>query len=394
MGLPDLTTTVQLPGSIRSRLNSETIRDSIRTAEHLANPLRPITELAWSRAQPFAIRRKAPGQVWHAGHVSAVLTIGDVAVVGTQTGGVYLIEPAYGAIPEDASHPSLHVSHDWSNPAVTCLAFGPDGPTSVFAGCQWGGALYVLELKPVRGRVDFVKSDSIPLPPEVGDVFEIAVLPTLRRIVLAASGGAWWSSVPESPLDAAGYHWRQGLGLPAPRTWPPSGIVRGLSGIAVGPDQIVVVGLWGLPPYPRHTSALNEGRLHGIYRGSWIFAGTPLLVFAPATIRGVRRQQMMRTSVASCEADRNVMYAVSAAADEFLLAALRSSDGGATWTRLPGPPRNEAGNYGDYNNCVTVSPYRPSFVAVGWRSSGSHISSDGGQTWTRPQTDATESESP
>jgi hypothetical protein len=68
----------------------------------------------------------------------------------------------------------------------------------------------------------------------------------------------------------------------------------------------VIAGAWGTdlglnPPAGLHA---------GIFVGTW---ATPMgpLNFTPATIFGVNVKLMRRVDIASCAADRSVMYAVS-----------------------------------------------------------------------------------
>jgi hypothetical protein len=332
----------------------------------------PISDLSWQRAQGYAIRRDVAGQVWHAGHVSAVLSTGSAAIIGTQTGGCYLINPAYGAMPVDSSHPATSLSQEWNDVSVTCLAYGPDGETGFFAGCG-EGVLYYVELKIVLGGLEFVKATGIPLAFLSGSVHAIAVLPVSRRIVVACDTGAWWSPIPASPSQATQYSWTQGRGLPAGTA---------VSGIAIGPTETVVAAMWG-------SNAVDSA--HGMYRGTWMAGSVPSLNFAASTVTGVAVAAMRRTSVASCEKDRAVMYAIAAASDEAVAAIIRSGDGGSTWAAVTTPDWTQTGYQGFYNNCIAVSPFRSSLVAFGWRSGGPFISRDGGAVWEHPLTDASDS---
>jgi hypothetical protein len=84
-----------------------------------------------------------------------------------------------------------------------------------------------------------------------------------------------------------------------------------------------------------------------------------------------------RTSVASCDGDPSVAYAVAAEgrADPpgakvpkygTVAGAWRSPDGGQSWDPIATPEVGTQGN--DWNNCLAVHPTDPEVVALGWRS--------------------------
>src|SRR5688572_27070096 len=57
---------------------------------------RAIGEIRWLPAQSYSIHRDPINnnrEVWHAGHVSALLSDGNQVVAGAQTGGVWLLTP-------------------------------------------------------------------------------------------------------------------------------------------------------------------------------------------------------------------------------------------------------------------------------------------------------------
>jgi hypothetical protein len=88
---------------------------------------------------------------------------------------------------------------------------------------------------------------------------------------------------------------------------------------------------------------------------------------------------MLRTSVASCDAQRSVLYAVAAGGekaggDYAILTVLASSDGGISWAAVSKPLSSLSGFQGNYNNVIAVSPVRPNVVALGWRAGGHFFS--------------------
>lgn len=323
-----------------------------------------LIDLQWAPAQDFAIERDNQQQVWHSGHASALLSDGAVAIVASRTGGVWVVNPRPDAIPITNSHEALPLSDDWDNPDVTCLAFAPGTTSQFFAGCA-AGALYFVELQPVLGGMEPKRTTSLPLPFFAGDIQQILVVESLRRIVLATATGVWWSPIPSAPSDASAYAWRDAVDLPGGT----------YSGLAEGPSETVVA------------AALGDGTSghSGIFVGRWQRIE---LVFVPVDKRmivGVDPTRMLRTSLASCDADRRFVYAVAAGADKLILAALASTDGGLSWNAVATP--QDGGNQGDYNNCLAVSPFHPKVVVLGWRSSGLFFSTDGGTSWSRPHTD-------
>jgi hypothetical protein len=327
----------------------------------------------WHLANPLGIRADEGEDAWHAGHVNDVLAFADGAglLVGADTGGVWLITPADQAIP---------LSDSWDVPDVTCLAQGPDGPRHVYAGCWDGdrgvGALY--ETNAASG-VPLLDWRPVPLPGAAGGVFRIAVLTGARLLVLACSGGVFWSSIPR---PGGAYLWKAARRLPGGT----------YSGLAVGPGGTVAVAAWGSVP---------DLEQCGIFSGGW--SGGEL-VMRRSFLQGACAADMYRTSLAACPSQPNVMYAVSARAgfDSWIYAVLKSTDGGRTFNRLANRATRDdrgqsaplesidpdlAGGQGSYNQCIAVSPNDPNLVVIGWRN-GPWISTDGGLSWEFRQNSA------
>ena len=79
----------------------------------------------WEQANTYAIEMDANANAWHSGRVNDVLALDSSSVVvGTDTGGVWLV-----------STTTIPLSNNWDNPDIKCLAFGPDGPEHIYAGC-------------------------------------------------------------------------------------------------------------------------------------------------------------------------------------------------------------------------------------------------------------------
>jgi hypothetical protein len=357
-----------------------------------------VSALNWLPANPFSILIDQGQDAWHAGHVNDVLALDTGAIVlGTDTGGVWLVE---------GNDNATALSDGWDTPNIGCLAFGPDGPLHIFAG---GDALFETDTSAFFPLLNW---HSVPLTPvspagaNIGTINRIVVLKQRRRIVLACSNGVFWSSIPTS---GNAYSWQQVPNLPQ----------GGYSGLAIGPNDRIVIAAWGSNP--------SMG-LFGIFYADWSAGGLlpfgSLLHLATAlgsnTVSGMAQKEglkwpppppisvrnllgraklppsqagqnpvfgwgMGRTSLASSAQDPRVIYAVSAQVrtngnDLTIYAVLASSDGGATWTQVtipnfPGVPFHQ----GDYNNCLAVSPFDPKVVALGWQKH--FVSRDSGMSW-------------
>jgi hypothetical protein len=324
-------------------------------------------DLRWQSASAFGIQLSSDPEVWNAGHVNAIVANGPVAVIGAETGGVWLVNPSYDALPQAESFPAESLSWDWGNPQINTLAAGADGPTTIYAGGGWvngsDSSLHVIQLEVELGGMSFVQSLEMPAPSWGISINQIVVESASRRIVIAGDIGVLWSAIPADPMDIWGYAWSSATGLPTNAY----GISDNVSGLALGPNESVVAALYG----DEVVGSANSG----FYVGTWSESG---LTFTRSSVVG-GVPAIGRTSISSSANHRSVLYAVAAAADNDSLGAVfRSADGGSTFTQctLPAGP----GNQGSYNNCVDVHPDNPAIVAVGWRT-GPFVSRDSGQTW-------------
>jgi hypothetical protein len=346
------------------------------------------TNLRWSLANPFGINVDPAKRTWHAGHVNDVLELEETVrrrrnggagrsrsitireskiLVGTDTGGVWLVSRGGDATP---------LSNNWDNPNITSLEFGPDGAQHVYASSGGNGALWVTDISTSHPLFSWLP---IPLPVDTGWLSRVIVLKKSRRIVFASFGGLWWADIP-SPDNSKNYVWNQ----VTPDEGLPSGVCYGL---AEGPNETIVVTMPKI----------------GIFYGGWINLprGAPeVYIHKSAPITSVDVSIMAETSVASCSGDRRIIYAAGrdpqpkvvpgqGPVTDLMYALLSSKDGGKTWTNVDAQVTNNkkisdltiaAGNQGDYNNCIAVSPVNSSMVALGWRG-GPFISQDGGQNW-------------
>jgi hypothetical protein len=322
----------------------------------------------------FAIELDAQQLRWHSGHVNAVLSEGATAIVGTQTGGVWLVNPLSGTSPITQQYQAIPLSNDWDNPDVNSLAYVPGLTSEFFAGCALGGALYHVELDVTLGAMLPRRSTRIPLPFSA-DIVQVLVIAGVERIVLATSNGIWWSPIPQPASDGTQYSFSRANGLPAPNPYLEPDLELGFSGVTEGPDQTVVAAAWGANAAHQH---------YGIFVGQWDSMG---LAFQRSAISGLDQTGMLRTSLDACAANRNIMYAVAADADDMMLGVLGSDDGGATWSARTRPITPDPSHQGSYNNCIAVSPLDANTVVLAWCKEGPFFSTDGASTWTHPHGD-------
>lgn len=306
---------------------------------------------------------------WNAGRTEDVLPLSNGRLLAaTETSGVWLLE-ADGA--------ATALSRDWAKPDLRTIVRGPDGPLHVFAA---GDALYESQVQAANPLAAWRRID-MPL----SSVFGAAVVPSTRRLVLAP--GRWrnlipngdavlWADIPPAGVGPRAFQWNKAVGLP-----DNSNNKLLYSGLAVSsPDSVL------LSVYDRVT---GEG--NALLRGTWDAQGNLVFTAVPLPI-GIAG--LGRIMVASGDPRRGFCYAVIANRTDRgrFEAALRSEDGGRTWTRCSdtvehgqgGKPLADvlggAGN--DRNLAVAVSPISPQLVAIGWQT-GVVISRDGGRTWSQ-----------
>jgi hypothetical protein len=358
-------------GGLRSEAILTSItRDRFRSVAR-ERASRTIGDLRWLPAQAGSIQLDDQRTTWNTGNVSAVLSDGTAVVAGTQTGGVWLINP----IPSPSfrgGYPATPLSDRWANSGVSSLAYGPDGTQHVFVGCQKTDSLMLLELQAVTGAVIVRQTDlAIPLPSRT-TVYSIVVIENPRRIVIGTEHGVLWSDIPAATIDVDSYDWKAAEGLPK---GPAGALARGL-GVSI------VAGASDPPPDVSFVQKSVSARL---FIGDWQEGG---LVFAPATVPEVARSSTYDYKVASSHHHRDRVYATAYNDDEEIRCVLRSNDGGRTWTEAAIP--QNAGEQGRHNRAIGASPYRADVVALGWQM-GTFLSTAGGASWnllTGTDTDA------
>jgi hypothetical protein len=98
-----------------------------------------------------------------------------------------------------------------------------------------------------------------------------------------------------------------------------------------------------------------------------------------------------RSSLAICASDPNQLWGVisRASGKQHIAAVVRSTQAGRSWQVVNGMVgagsnlmtlSDAAGEQGDYNNCIAVSPVAPNTVLIGWQG-GVFLSTDGGNKY-------------
>jgi hypothetical protein len=335
-------------------------------------PQPPVLHWMWAHDHAFdvtpgdqvSLPPEQRGNRWHSGHVEALFPIGSSVLVGADNGGVWLVNPAFDAIPQSESFPATPVSFPWTNPYIRCFAGlpGSSPPRVVFAGCDEFRPEYLMamELQPVLGGVAVVNTRAIPAPPAYGIWSLVFVDDTT---LLAGTGdGVWWARVDDDPATTWVPSWQHAAGA-----WGP------VTTLTAGPMRSVIAGAQGYPGPA------------GIWHGTWAGGSAPDLTFTQVmATRG-------RTSVGSCADHPQMAYAVAADGRPdapngpytygTLDGVWRSGDGGQSWNPIPGP--QGAGDQGDdWNNCIAVHPSNPDVVAFGWRT-GPFIWDPSANAWER-----------
>lgn len=352
----------------------------------------------WELVNKGGIEMDSTINAWNAGSTYDMIKIDDQNILlATSGAGVWLIN--------ESSGDSKPLSKDWENTHVTCLAAGPNGAHHFYAGCAddpdfpgWlQGALFETDTSLSTPIIQpWLK---IPIPPDVGSIIDIAVLKNRRIIVLACRNGLRWSKIP-IPGSGDIYTWEK-PGSPG-STGTDIGQF-GCSSVTLGPDDTIIVGAWS------EDDPTNRGIGVGQFF-SLLPSSPPTLYIRPTKIHDwphigfpTPEAKMERVTVASCESQPKIVYALctapqtSGALGDYnsgrLSAILRSSDGGFNWSLChynidPVPTGNSEfiSDYGDNSSggpmhSISVHPNDPDHVAFGILLP--FHSTNGGLSWQR-----------
>ncbi len=356
----------------------------------------------WALANPLTIQMDDTGNAWNAGAARDIAALDpDRILVAMDTGGIWIAHrDGTSTAVADVDHPDF-----W------CITAGTYGNDHFYAA---GSKLYETD---VSKALPLLSWREIPVTwPEVdflgkpwtnyaNAIYRILVLREDNRIVLATTDGVVWADIPPPPERPKGccailfgsgkttppvYKWKKALGLEYN--------TMGYLGMAAGPprhgeaDRSIAIASWGYNNGKATTEPLQ------FYYGEWQGAE---LVMKKATMRnvdGIDRSMARATTMASCDAHSERMYAISSDDAGFPAMMWRSTDGGQSWEpfspNLVDPSdktfAEAAGNQGNSPgrpcNCIAVSRQKPDTVAVGWRVGGFFASEDGGKSWRRTDT--------
>jgi hypothetical protein len=318
--------------------------------EYVAASLEGLS--TWQPATYFGISIDVQNDIWHSGHINAILPLSTGGyLLGTETGGAYLIGANF----------SFALSNAWDRPDINSMAFGIHDERQVFAA---GSGLYVTDWQDPTPYFAWSPVDySAILNP--GIIEKVIVDRAHDALIIATQNrGVWWGQITFNPTQPV---WHQAKGDWVGDCW----------GLALGPGGRVVVGTL-------RTYAKDPRK--AIYYGDWVTKnGVTDLVMSKASIPGSvdPANTMFCTSVASERSDPNNMYAVGSdmrggrSILGFVSKILKSVDGGKTWKEtaylIPGKPggggdiRDESGDQGTgYNNVIAVHPSDPHRVLIGW----------------------------
>lgn len=328
--------------------------------------------IRWTLASPYGIQRNEAEDAWHSGHANDILELDTgQLLVATETGGVWMVDPTGG---------NLALSDDWANPDLFCLAFGPDDPRHVFAGCSGG----IIRETDLNQPIPFLAWREIanPVPEKAGIVYRIVIIRNLRRIIAACAGGLFWAVIPptrQSPRPP--YNWKEARVKEG----------QGFHDLAIAATRDTEA---RSQLEDRRAITIVAGGLYsgGIYVGQWNEADE--LVMKRASVHrddGSLSTDLFdivgTTSLSSCEQRPTVLYAGCAWPDGRVFRVLRSKDGGGTWRICQGSVpelgdelTNLAGDFGaDWTNCIAAHPTNPGMAMLGWVPR--FLTLDGGKTW-------------
>lgn len=335
----------------------------------------------WRLTNPFGIKSGTETEMfWTSGRVNDILEIDDSTILTASDGsGVWKVRRGGGSAvgySKQWNTPDMQTLSKYNIPGTNRTLYFAGGSTSMgtpgsgLPGSR--GALYQTKhasAAPLLEEWEPVPLGTIPLGSIIGPINKILVLQELNKIVLATANGIWSSNIPASGLPRD-YVFRPAIF--------PANYTHAFYDLTESSGSGVVASVFG---------SETPGSTRGIFWGS--FSGN-VLNFLPSRINGlVPGEEILigTTSVSSCNAAKNVVYAIAArdTGSALPLAFLRSTNGGQSFNRLPIVITNnispQFGISGMFRtNCIDVHPLNPAVVAFGWVH-GPFISSNSGASF-------------
>ena len=414
--------------------------DAMAKVEGLSRPISARQVIArapfrllpgWELVTDLGIAKNEQNAVWHAGHVTDVLSIdAERLLLASASGGVWLIR-----ISLDESVGTTALSHTWPEVDIRCLGRGNRGSKHFFAAGD-AGALFETGTLSLRSVSRLLNSNSaremgaklkLAPPFSLGAILKAPDTPIFdwkqipfagpggaslgqpainrlvcitglapAKLVLATDIGVFWSNVPPFGQD---YRFVRADGIPPSRCW----------GVAEAAGNTVVASPTGDPASPE---------TNGMYFGTW--QGDRLAMQRAAHVGDIDFVTWNDTTLAASAGNRSILYAVVSdngkgvrslrrafraanlkdpplsvrqlagsqarppisvlklsVGQEAVYTVIRSQDGGKTWAPV-GPhgtveesverfPR-PAGFYQYATWCIAVSHADANTIAVGTRS--------------------------
>src|ERR1700752_2243524 len=354
----------------------------------------------WTLANPLTIQTDDKGESWHAGAARDLVALDeDRILVATDTGGVWMVH-------RDGT--SLAIA-DVDQPDFWCITAGPYGNDHFYAA---GTKLYQTDISKNLPLLSWQEKDLLlkPWTNYPNAIYRVLVLREDKKIVLATSDGVVWADIPPAPERPGSclsillsillggskpspppvYNWKLAVGLDYAK--------QGYLGLAAGPprrgevDRTISVASWG-----HLENKVTEAVV--FYFGEWQGSDLVMKKSVMTTVEGIDNSKARATTMASCAAQSQRMYAISSDDNGFPLMMWKSADGGRQWEPFSSnlvKPNDKtfaiaAGNQGNSSgrpcNCIAVSRNKPDTIAVGCRVGGWFISEDGGGKWWRTDTE-------
>ncbi len=358
--------------------------------------------IKWTLANPLSIQTDDTGNAWNSGAARDIAAMSeDKVLVATDTGSIWMAG-------RDGS--SFPVADDVESPDFWCITAGLYGDDHFYAG---GAKLYETNISKTLPLLNWreipvtwqeAPPHSNPYTVSPSAIYRIAILREDKRMVLATTDGVVWADIPDPPSRPSGcllcgiskgtppgtYTWKKAQGL--------DDVTMGFLGLAVGAaargeiERSISVASWGY---------LNGKVLEPMqfYRGVWEGGELVMKKANMNKVEGIDNSLARATTMTSCDAHPERMYAISS--DDGVGAPAMfwmSSDDGKNWTpSMPtlNHPKDKTfievcGQFGNSQrpcNGIAASRQKQDTVIVVWRKGALLVSEDAGETFRLTDTD-------